>query len=142
MENDREKYLQEEILNALRKGDRPDMHSNDDDTAAYLLLFDALSEKAAVKIPQDFAEVVAKKAVRKKKISDAVQTAWMYVLPITVMLLLSASSLFFFAKETFEALIRFGRLYGHYMIIAIVIIMLVQIADKWLIPKHSRYSVN
>lgn len=139
MYNDKEKYLQEEILKALKDGKRPHALAQDETAEAYQLLFDALSEEEDLKIPGDFAESAAKAAVKKTKLSLAIHSALLYTVPVILLLALSFSSLFFLSKETFNTLNYLGRLYGQYIAFAVAIITLVQLADRWFVSKRTSY---
>jgi len=143
MENDREKKLQEEIIENIKDVDNTGQLSNNKDASAYRLLFNVLATKDDdIQIPDDFAEVVTKKAIQKKQISLGINTILLYALPIILLISLSIVSLFFISKEVFTDLISFVIVYHKSIIFAVVIITLVQLADRWLLPRSSGFSTN
>ena len=142
MENEREKKLQEEVFETIKGVGKPEQLSNDKDASTYQLLFNVLSEKDDIRIPKDFADAVTKKALKRKKMSILFHSVLIYTLPTILMVALSFASLFFISKEVFIEVINFVTAYHKSIIFVAVIITLVQLADRWLLPKNSGYSTN
>ncbi len=142
MENEREKKLQEEIFEAIKDSDNPEQLSDGKDASTYRLLFNVLAEKDDIRIPEGFADAVTKKAIKRKKASVLLHSVLLYTLPTILLIVLSFASLFFISREVFIDLIHFIQIYHNYIIFVVVIITLVQLADRWLLPKNSGYSTN
>ncbi len=141
MENDKERHIQEEILKTIKEGISPIDVLQDEDAATYQMLFDVLSEEDELNIPRDFAEIVTAKARKRTRLSEVFHSISFYGLPVIFLVTLSFASLFFASKEFFITLLHFIRIYGNYIIFAVVIIVLVQLADKWLVKKKT-YHFN
>jgi len=142
MENEREKKLQKEVFEAIKGAGEPEQLLNYKDASAYQLLFNVLAEKDDIQIPEDFADTVTKKALKRKKMSILFHSVLLYTLPTILLIALSFASLFFLSKEVLIEVISFVTVYHKTIIFVAVIITLVQLADRWLLPKNSGYSTN
>lgn len=112
----------------------------DEDGDLYKMLKGALEATPRVDLPEDFAHLVTKKAVRRKRLHHLFRSVTLYFASAAFLTILGGLALFFLAKDVFNFLLENIQTYKYPVVFAVMVIVLIQLMDEFLVYQKTLRS--
>jgi hypothetical protein len=133
-ENKQEKAYQKWI------GDNLEAGSLSDDEQDYVKVFDALREEPEINIPHDFAEIVTKKAVQRKRINDFLRNTMLIGLISAILILFTAMVLMFISRDLIVNIWTMISPFKIPILFSLMVFLAIQAVDRIYIPRKVDFS--